>query len=75
MQKNNILSLMKLHTYIVCGIALSVSLFTIACTDNDIISPNKQQHSGTSVRFNIIDGQQTALAQRANGLMPNLVVI
>ncbi len=68
MQKNNILSLMKLHTYIVCGIALSVSLFTIACTDNDIISPNKQQHSGTSVRFNIIDGQQTALAQRANGL-------
>lgn len=68
MQKNNILPLRKLHTYIVCGIALSTSLFTIACTDNDIISPNKQQRSATPVRFNIIDGQQTALAQRDNGL-------
>lgn len=68
MQKDNILSLMKSHTYIVCGIALAASLFTVACTDDDIVSPNKQQRNAEAVHFNIIDGQQKALAQRANGL-------
>lgn len=68
MQKDNILTLMKSHAYIVCGIALAGSLFTVACTDDDIVSPNKQQRNAAAVRFNIIDGQQKALAQRANGL-------
>lgn len=68
MQKDNLLTLMKSHAYIVCGIALAGSLFTVACTDDDIVSPNKQQRNAAAVRFNIIDGQQKALAQRANGL-------
>lgn len=68
MQKDNLLTLMKSHAYIVCGIALAASLFTVACTDDDIVSPNKQQRNAAAVRFNIIDGQQKALAQRANGL-------
>ena len=68
MQKDNLLALMKSDAYIVCGIALAVSLFTVACTDDDIVSPNKQQRNAAAVRFNIIDGQQKALAQRANGL-------
>lgn len=68
MQKDNILSLMKSHTYIVCGIALAASLFTVACTDDDIVSPNKQQRDAEAVHFNIVDGQRMALAQRANGL-------
>lgn len=68
MQKDNLLTLMKSHAYIVCGITLAASLFTVACTDDDIVSPNKQQRNAAAVRFNIIDGQQKALAQRANGL-------